>query len=46
MTFVTTDSSAAFSGRMAAATSGVGKGNREDLSDIIYMIDPTGISVH
>lgn len=41
MTFVATDSSAAFSGRMSAATSGVGKGNREDLSDFIYMIDPT-----
>ena len=40
MTFVATDSSAAFTGRMAAATSGVGKGNREDLSDRIYMIDP------
>jgi len=40
-TFVAMDSSAAFTGRMSVSSTGVGKGNREDLSDIIYMIDPT-----
>jgi len=40
-TFVAMDSSMAFTGRMSTAVTGIGKGNREDLSDMIYMIDPT-----